>query len=823
MTLVHDPDHEGNRMRVLAAALILVAVVIRIASATTYLVRPEGTGDYPTIQAAIDAAANGDTVALANGTFTGNGNRDIDFLGKAITARSGSGDPDSCAIDCGGSAADPHRGFRFHSGEGSASVLVGMTITRGYALRGGGILCETASGPSIVNCVLARNTAAGVSPDGGGGMGCYDSSAPSLESCTFVENSAIEHGGGIYCDGSSPTLDDCEFVGNMATGSYGHGGGVHLYRSSGQVTGCLFATNYAGGLGGGVLCAESSPVIADCHFLGNSGRSGGGLFCWDFSSPEVVGCDFSDNLARSGDGGGVCCSDSSAPTLAQCAFSGNSAGLWGGGIATWNSAPTISHCTIADNVASEDGGGAFFRSSIPMSPLLESCIIAFSRAGVGIACDGNSTPFLFCCDVYGNVDGDWVGCIADQLGQNGNISGDPLFCGEYSPAEPLAIHENSPCAPAQQPVCGLIGANEVGCFQRVYVVRPDGSGDFPTIQAAVEAADDWDMIQLAEGVFSGDGNRDIDFLGKAIVLQSQDIGSDGCIIDCQGSVSESHCGFLFRSGEGPRSVLRGITIRNGHSDRGGAISCTNHSSPLISGCCLYWNCGDVDGGAVYCEDSSPTLRDCTISHNYSPDGAGIGMRRSSPTVQNTVIAFGDSGGAVACHLSPYSEFSCCDLFGNEGGDWDWCISSQLDINGNFSADPCFCDADGGDYHLWNYSPCAQVGCGLIGAWPVGCTDPMAVGPQPLPWVLSLNVSPNPMAGLAQVRYGLPGDVAQPARLSIYDPAGRVVRTLTNDRRPSGAIAWDGTDALGHRVPAGPYFLRLRVGEEEVIRRVVVVK
>jgi hypothetical protein len=91
--------------------------------ACTYVVDPYGTGDYPTIQAAIDAAEDGDIICLADGTYTGNGNRDIDFRGQAITVRSHSGDPDQCIIDCEGSHAEPHRGFRFHHGESTDSVL----------------------------------------------------------------------------------------------------------------------------------------------------------------------------------------------------------------------------------------------------------------------------------------------------------------------------------------------------------------------------------------------------------------------------------------------------------------------------------------------------------------------------------------------------------------------------------------------------------------------------------------------------------------------------------------------------------------------------
>jgi hypothetical protein len=84
--------------------------------------------DYPTIQAGIDAAAGGDIVIVADGTFVGSGNKDLDFNGKAITVKSENG-PENCIIDCQGNG----RGFYFHSGETQSSVLSGFTITNGSA------------------------------------------------------------------------------------------------------------------------------------------------------------------------------------------------------------------------------------------------------------------------------------------------------------------------------------------------------------------------------------------------------------------------------------------------------------------------------------------------------------------------------------------------------------------------------------------------------------------------------------------------------------------------------------------------------------------
>ena len=119
-------------MRSLVIAVVLLFLTASAASSTIYVVRPDGTGDFPTIQAAIDAAQSGDIVELTDGTFTGDGNRDIDFLNKAVAVRSQSGDAALCIIDCQGTENEPRRAFIFQSGESAASELDGITITGGY-------------------------------------------------------------------------------------------------------------------------------------------------------------------------------------------------------------------------------------------------------------------------------------------------------------------------------------------------------------------------------------------------------------------------------------------------------------------------------------------------------------------------------------------------------------------------------------------------------------------------------------------------------------------------------------------------------------------
>ena len=178
-------------MKALTAVLAVLAG-IAVCQGRIITVDDDGPADFATIQAAIDDANDGDTVEIQAGTYTGEGNRDIDFLGKAVTVRST--DPDDWAlvratvIDC----QSRGRGFYFHSGEDANSVLAGLTITKGRNSVGGGMYIEYSS-PLITNCIVTDNLA----PTGGDLFG---------------------DGGGIMCELGDPIIRNCIFTGNRATG-----------------------------------------------------------------------------------------------------------------------------------------------------------------------------------------------------------------------------------------------------------------------------------------------------------------------------------------------------------------------------------------------------------------------------------------------------------------------------------------------------------------------------------------------------------------------------------------------------------------------------
>jgi hypothetical protein len=95
---------------------------------------------------------------------------------------------------------------------------------------------------------------------------------------------------------------------------------------------------------------------------------------------------------------------------------------------------------------------------------MQNTIIAFNVSGAAIRCLARrEAPVIACSDIYGNPGGDWIGCIADLAGVDGNFSADPLFCGDLNDEEPLSLAANSPCTPENNPSCDLIGALPVGC------------------------------------------------------------------------------------------------------------------------------------------------------------------------------------------------------------------------------------------------------------------------------------------------------------------------------------------------------------------------
>ena len=312
-----------------------------------------GPGEpHTTIQSAIDAASDGDMIIVRDGTYTGSGNRDIDFGGKAIHLMSENG-PENCIIDCQGSEAEPHRGFYFHSGEDESTVVDGFTIKNGYAdgsreeRDGGGINCYENSSPTITNNTITGNTA----DRHGGGISCRENSSPTITNNTITGNTASS-AGAIDCDDSSPTIANNTITGNTANSG---GGGIYCSHSSPTITNNTITgnTTYQGG---GIRCYLSSPTITNNTITGNTANYGGGMYCY-YSSPTITNNTITGNVAERG--GGVYSWRHSLPTVTNTIVWGNDAMIGAQIWVRYTSTLTISYSDVEGGEAGipvEEGG-----------------------------------------------------------------------------------------------------------------------------------------------------------------------------------------------------------------------------------------------------------------------------------------------------------------------------------------------------------------------------------------------------------------------------------------------------------------------------------
>lgn len=256
------------------ASMIALAVLFTVgtSSARTWYVRPDGTGDVPTIQAGVDSVAEGDTLLLASGTYVGAGNYNILVPDKSFLITSETGDPDDCVIDCQGHLGSGRRGFDFETSWSTPPVVEGITVRNGYeTMSGGAVYCE---GSLIMrNCVFEAN----VSDYWGGAIAfTIASGEPVLKKCAFISNEAAVRGGAIVIDGVElyVTIDSCTFYGNQAEG----GGAIDCFQHEAMayIRNSVFIRNSA--IGGGAIAVENMGAdIDNCTFYANHGTTGSGI------------------------------------------------------------------------------------------------------------------------------------------------------------------------------------------------------------------------------------------------------------------------------------------------------------------------------------------------------------------------------------------------------------------------------------------------------------------------------------------------------------------------------------------------------------------
>ena len=408
----------------------------------THEVCPSGC-TYSSLQDAIDAASNGDTILVGPGVYTGAPLTPavMQTNGKQLIIQSTNG-AEETFIDGEG----VRRGLLCEKGEPIDTVIDGFTFQNGQAVDydfgdgvlwnfGGAICCVSASSPRITNCILETSRA-----EWGGGIYGYVSDFR-LENCTIRGNTADSYGGGLYVAvDCRSVINDCLFtdntagIGGGALGCYSNdepvfnncvftsnsaliGGGVGFIEDSSLpiFNGCLFEQNSAGSFGGALYVSTARAEMYDCEFKENSASNGGVLWT-ESSNIEIENTLASDNVATSGNGGVICLTTNSGGMMRGSTFLENSADVYGGAISLTTANLTIQESTISLNTAGNDGGalhvnngGLFLQNTIVCGNSAEQI------AGTGWADQGGNTIEDDCETCTGDIDGNGLVGIDDLL------------------------------------------------------------------------------------------------------------------------------------------------------------------------------------------------------------------------------------------------------------------------------------------------------------------------------------------------------------------------------------------------------------------------
>jgi hypothetical protein len=328
--------------RVMLLALLCLAPLhfAAPAQAKTLTVCPDGC-DFTTIATALQAAADGDTISIGEGTYVGGLE-----VSKDVTLQ-GAGRDKTTILGASQAAV-------IRVGTWANVVIQAVTITGGGGSRtrsgdtgGGGILNEGRL--DLLDSIVRENAVIA-----GAGGGIYSSSSKPLTiRDSVIEGNQAENGGGIFLRGGDVEIEDTAITGNRSTQN---GGGI---RDEGggtlRLDRCDISDNRADLFTGGIA-ASSELVIADSTVSGNIGVNGGGL-AGGRELLKVVRSTISDNTSR-GSGGGIRVG-SGGLTLIDTTVEKNRTRANGAGIFTTNLSGDVSlkNSTITDNVADQDGGG----------------------------------------------------------------------------------------------------------------------------------------------------------------------------------------------------------------------------------------------------------------------------------------------------------------------------------------------------------------------------------------------------------------------------------------------------------------------------------
>ncbi|NQT81729.1 hypothetical protein HQ563_01810, partial [bacterium] len=306
--------------------------------------------------------------------------------------------------------------------------------------------------------------------------------------------------------------------------------------------------------------------------------------------------------------------------------------------------------------------------------------------------------------------------------------------------------------------------------------------DYATIRAALDAAEEGDVILVREGTYRGKLRMkpNIELLGEGAETTIIDGAGEGTAVAFDGVGWARLDGFTIKGGTGEGFgkgdkigggiyILRssphisGCRVMYNSAVWGGGVCVDADSAPVFVDCEIRGNSALAGGGLFFYEDSSATILTTKISGNaaewyggglylgsfssasiYSCEisrneasydgGAAHGSFQSDINIVSSTIADNSSPQGAAMYMEEVTSLRAENtiIWGNESpmvllgqGVFRYCDTEDNDLagkNGNFLSDPLFAGAEEGDYHLLPYSPCVDRGSNLAAGLPARDLD-----------------------------------------------------------------------------------------------------
>jgi fibronectin-binding autotransporter adhesin len=309
---------------------------------------------YGTVQEALDNAASGDTIRVAEGTCY-----ESIVIDRDVT------------ID-GSWEKDFSDYVRYENGD----IRLSTKIDAKYEGQRVATVNSTADSVSI-SWVILLNGNTGLN---GGGL--WSAASSLTTSNVLIEYNNAANGGGVYVDSGTAWLEYTDAYHNTASTD---GGGFYIDSAS-EVTlwGCSASSNHASsGNGGGAYYATNSDVhTTGTGFYGNTAHNHGGGLYYVGAEFTINNSSFIENTATLGSGGGIFIASSNVGQFANVGLMDNIAKVAGGGLYRSSSGSmAVEHATIRENTAELDRGGGIYNAGGSMDVV--ASIIAFNDANAG--------------------------------------------------------------------------------------------------------------------------------------------------------------------------------------------------------------------------------------------------------------------------------------------------------------------------------------------------------------------------------------------------------------------------------------------------------